>query len=43
MVWIPKYRRMILGGEVAERLKEILLETAAERGGVGSDCDGGDA
>jgi len=32
MVWIPKYRRMILGGEVAERLKEILLETAAERG-----------
>jgi len=32
MVWIPKYRRIVLSGEVAERLKEILLETAAERG-----------
>lgn len=32
MAWIPKYRRMVLGGEVAERLKEILLETAGERG-----------
>lgn len=32
MVWIPKYRRMILDGEMAERLKEILLEIAVERG-----------
>lgn len=32
MVWMPKYQRMILDGEMAERLKEILLETAVERG-----------
>lgn len=30
MVWIPKYRRMVLSGEVAKRLKEILLETAVQ-------------
>lgn len=32
MVWIPKYRRTILSGEVVERLKAILLETAMGRG-----------
>lgn len=32
MVWIPKYRRTILSGEVVERLKAILLKTAMGRG-----------
>lgn len=32
MVWIPKYRRMVLRGEVADRLKVVLAETASERG-----------
>lgn len=31
MVWIPKYRRAVLVGDVAIRLKTILQETAAER------------
>ncbi|WP_211258003.1 transposase, partial [Hydrogenibacillus schlegelii] len=25
-IWCPKYRRKVLVGEVAERLKELLLE-----------------
>src|SRR5262245_18870176 len=29
-VWCPKYRRKVLTGAVAERLKELLLEKAAE-------------
>lgn len=32
MVWIPKYRRVVLRGEVADRLKVVLAETASERG-----------
>ncbi|MBT9283419.1 MAG: IS200/IS605 family transposase [Hydrogenibacillus schlegelii] len=32
MVWIPKYRRTVLEGPMADRLKEILQETAKERG-----------
>lgn len=28
LVWIPKYRKRILKGEVAERLKELLHECA---------------
>ncbi|MBT9260269.1 MAG: transposase, partial [Clostridiales bacterium] len=31
MVWIPKYRRTVLGGPIADRLKEIIQETAKER------------
>ncbi len=31
MVWIPKYRRQVLLGPVADRLKEIILSVAAER------------
>ncbi|MEX1336917.1 IS200/IS605 family transposase [Hydrogenibacillus schlegelii] len=32
MVWIPKYRQTVLEGPMADRLKEILQETAKERG-----------
>ena len=32
MVWIPKYRRTVLEGPIADRLKEIIQETAKERG-----------
>ena len=28
MVWIPKYRKMVLKGRIAERLKEIFQEIA---------------
>ena len=28
MVWCPKYRKKILGGAIAERLKELLCEKA---------------
>jgi putative transposase len=31
MVWIPKYRRRILVGHVAERLKEVIRQTASKR------------
>jgi putative transposase len=30
-VWIPKYRRRTLVGQVAERLKQTVEESAAER------------
>ena len=30
VVWCPKYRRAILGGELARRLEELLRETCAE-------------
>lgn len=30
MVWCPKYRRKILTGEIARRLKELICEAAAE-------------
>lgn len=30
LVWCPKYRRKVLVGEVAERLKELLLQKARE-------------
>ena len=29
-VWVPKYRRKILTGDVAERLKEIIREICVE-------------
>lgn len=32
MVWIPKYRRAVLNGPLANRLKEILRETVKNRG-----------
>jgi REP element-mobilizing transposase RayT len=32
LVWRPKYRKPILGGLVAKRLKELLQEKAAELG-----------
>ncbi len=31
MVWCPKYRRRVLVGSVADRLKAILLDVATER------------
>ena len=30
LIWCPKYRRKVLVGEVEVRLKELLLEKAAE-------------
>ncbi len=32
IVWTPKYRRKVLTGEIAERLKVIIAEVAAETG-----------
>ncbi len=32
LIWCPKYRRKVLVGEVAERLKELLLQKAREIG-----------
>ena len=32
LIWCPKYRRKVLVGEVAERLKELLLQKAGEIG-----------
>jgi putative transposase len=32
LVWCPKYRKPILGGEVKRRLEELLREKAAELG-----------
>ena len=34
LVWCPKYRRKVLVGDVAERLKVLLGEKAAELGAV---------
>jgi putative transposase len=33
VVWCPKYRRPVLGGEVAVRLRELTGHKAAEHGG----------
>lgn len=33
IVWCPKFRKSILGGDLAERLRELLYEKAAELGG----------
>ena len=30
VVWCPKYRRKVLVGNIAERLKEIIAQKAAE-------------
>ena len=32
LVWTPKYRRKVLTGDIAERLKAIITEVAAETG-----------
>jgi putative transposase len=32
VVWCPKYRRPVLEGEVAERLRALIVEKAAELG-----------
>jgi putative transposase len=32
IVWCPKYRRKVLVSPVDERLKELIVETAAEYG-----------
>lgn len=32
LIWCPKRRRKILGGSIAERLEQLLRETAAELG-----------
>lgn len=32
VIWCPKYRRKVLGGEVKGRLTEIILSVAAELG-----------
>ena len=34
VVWCPKYRRPVIVGEVAERLKGIIREVCAERGAI---------
>ena len=34
LVWCPKYRRSVLVGMVADRLKELLTEKAKEMGAV---------
>jgi putative transposase len=31
-VWIPRYRRKVLGGDVGERLEELIREICAARG-----------
>src|SRR5271156_3629114 len=32
VVWCPKYRRRVIGGPMAARLKEIIVEGIAEKG-----------
>ncbi|OKI85139.1 IS200/IS605 family transposase [Micromonospora sp. CB01531] len=32
VVWCPKYRRRVLGGRVAERLKQLIREVIEEKG-----------
>ena len=32
LVWTPKYRRKVLTGDIAERLKAIITEVAAQMG-----------
>jgi putative transposase len=32
VVWCPKYRRRVLGGRLAERLKEIIREVVDDKG-----------
>ncbi len=32
LVWIPRYRKRVLGGPIAERLKILLAEIAAQYG-----------
>ncbi|MFE7272070.1 IS200/IS605 family transposase [Streptomyces sp. NPDC057623] len=32
VVWCPKYRRPVLGGQVGVRLRELIEQKAAERG-----------
>ena len=32
LVWIPRYRKKVLGGPIAERLKNLLAEIAAQYG-----------
>ncbi len=32
LVWIPKYRKCILSGKVAERVEAILMEIAEDKG-----------
>lgn len=32
VVWCPKYRRRVLGGRVAARLRELIEQKATERG-----------
>lgn len=34
VIWCPKYRRGVLGGEVERRLKQIIDEVVAEFGGM---------
>lgn len=32
VVWCPKYRRRVLGGQVEERLKDLIREVVEEKG-----------
>src|ERR1700704_881947 len=32
VVWCPKYRRRVIGGQMEQRLKEIIAEVIAEKG-----------
>ena len=34
VVWCPRYRRKLTGGRMEVRLKEIIAELIAEKGGV---------
>ncbi|MDT5057763.1 MAG: REP-associated tyrosine transposase, partial [Mycobacterium sp.] len=33
VVWCPKYRRKVIGGRMEQRLREIIVEVIAEKGG----------
>lgn len=34
VVWCPKYRRPVIGGRMEARLKKIIAEVIAEKGGM---------
>ena len=39
VVWCPKYRRRVLGGEIEERLKQLIGEVVEEKGAWLVDVD----
>jgi len=40
VMWRPKYRRKVIGGEMEVRLKEIIAEVVAEKGAWQWGCIG---